>query len=242
MSAFDLGPDRAPADGARGLPSLAMTREAQEAWSALLERLAPRLVAPEGPDGDRFALALRALASGRRAGAAFCPRPGWVDAASFERLRAEAEASEKEPADRNGKSYGRVGPAALRLLVGKGLRAWAGEALGLRIGRYASASYITYEYAGPSPAASRLHVDLPEYEINCLVGVSHRHPDRGPPSTLRLFEGGPEPRDIDLTPGAAVVFDACRTPHARTALGPGERLTLLTIGLRVEPTEPPRPP
>jgi hypothetical protein len=129
-----------------------------------------------------------------------------------------------------------------RLLASRPFIEWVCRLAGRSVhhlDRKVSLAYIYYLENERCP----LHVDDPRtHALQLLVCLEHtRPPAPHPASVLRIHAPG-RIECYDFEPGDAILFRGDRMPHARTPLGPGERITLLSIGFKftVDDFEQPR--
>jgi hypothetical protein len=144
-------------------------------------------------------------------------------------LRTEALRPEAQRIQRSGMHYVKCGLEALKVSVDPRFVRWAAAGLGAPLDEAMKLTYIVYEGEG---ASLRDHLDDPRhYAYNVLACLEAHAPDgRAPQSVLRLRFSSGECENIALQPGEAVLIDGAAVVHARTALGAGERILLLSLG------------
>jgi hypothetical protein len=160
-------------------------------------------------------------------------RPPGATAELCRELAEEAEARFAAAVEKPTSWYSDVGELPWsRLLANPAFVAWICGHVGIhpeQLHRSVAMGYLYYRREGNRFAA---HIDNPRtHAINCIICLEHVVPDRGAPSVLRVLDPDHGWRDAALAPGEAVLFNADSTVHARTPLGPGESVTLLSIGM-----------
>lgn len=93
-------------------------------------------------------------------------------------------------------------------------------------------SYLYYDSLGDGIGP---HIDKGEFTINALIGVDYTVVQEFASSTFVYGVDGKRHNFI-IKPGQVLIFDAGHLFHGRDAVGPGESVTILTIGLRQKNT------
>lgn len=107
-------------------------------------------------------------------------------------------------------------------------RDWLELALGMCISDRLNYTYVNYAQDAQS---CEVHIDHESmYPYNCLIALRHTPSSSGGLSRLRLYSSGAYD-EILIPVHGAVVFNSSRTAHGRTAIGNGERLQLLSVGI-----------
>jgi hypothetical protein len=75
-------------------------------------------------------------------------------------------------------------------------------------------------------------------EVNLILCLKHDRLAAAPTVSTTVFIGTDGYLECDLVPGDCVVFDGALTPHGRTPLGAGERVTLASFGFRTRDQAP----
>ncbi|MFJ2777007.1 hypothetical protein [Kitasatospora sp. NPDC087315] len=130
----------------------------------------------------------------------------------------------------NGKWNAAVGDAANRFTGQVDLAAVVAESTGLEVEQPHNGVYIAYLEEGQF---LDFHVDEFGFgEANLILCLKHERPATAPTVSTTVFIGADGYRACDLAAGECVVFDGAITPHGRTPLGAGERVTLISFGFR----------
>ncbi|MFN7976783.1 MAG: hypothetical protein U0P30_01520 [Vicinamibacterales bacterium] len=193
--------------------------------------LAPDCAVPTEP-ALRAAWDTLVAAYGRRYGDAvhvLTPLP-WLDRRTLATMRREAARGVREGRGASGMRPGLHGRV---LAIDPRLMRRVSRVLGRRVVPAYEARYVFYtrpgDYFFPHP-------DDPEHALNLLVCLDRRPPDghRRPSAFLAYRANGVVERH-EVPVGGVVVAEARGVIHAREALGPGERVTLLSIAARYAP-------
>ncbi|MFD7827315.1 tetratricopeptide repeat protein [Kitasatospora sp. NPDC059803] len=130
----------------------------------------------------------------------------------------------------NGKWNAAVGDAANRFVGQVDLAAVVTESTGLEVEQPHNGVYIAYLEEGQF---LDFHVDEFGFgEANLILCLKHERSAATPTVSATVFIGADGYRACDLAAGECVVFDGAITPHGRTPLGAGERVTLISFGFR----------
>ncbi|NVB36544.1 hypothetical protein G6O69_01780 [Pseudenhygromyxa sp. WMMC2535] len=90
-----------------------------------------------------------------------------------------------------------------------------------------------YHYYDRSGAGIAPHIDEPRFSLITHYLVAHEA--SGPKrSAFFVYPVGREPQRVELAPGEAVIVYSGAVVHARTAVAPGESVTTLSIGYRLD--------
>lgn len=190
--------------------------------------LAPDCAVPEAP-AFRAAWDTLVTVYGRRYGDAVrvLPPLPWLDRATRATLRREAARGVREG---RGASGMRPGLHGRLLAIDPRLVRRVSRALGRRVEPAYEARYVFYtrpgDYFFPHP-------DDPEHALNVLVCLDRRPPDGDrPPSAFLAYRANGVVERHEVPVGGVVVTEARGVIHAREAIAPGERVTLLSIAMR----------
>jgi hypothetical protein len=204
------------------------------ALTTCLRGLAPALERPPAgtPESDAFELLVRLAGNGRSARFLRAERPAWLGEQRIATLLAECDAQRREQPV-IGQHYVKCGAEAARLAAEDALVAWLTDGarqLGASEPTDMALTYIDYRDAGDS---CPVHVDrIDAYALNCLICLRHTAAVQPPGSRLRIFGADGGDFDLLLAPGERILLPAAMVPHGRTPVVAGERVTLLSIGLR----------
>ncbi|MER7753189.1 hypothetical protein [Kitasatospora sp. NPDC097643] len=129
----------------------------------------------------------------------------------------------------NGKWNAPVGDAANRFAAQIDLAAVVARSSGLEVEQPHAGVYIGYEEG----QFLDFHVDESGFgEANLILCLEHARPTGEPRVSTTVFINADGHLECDLGVGDCVVFDGALTPHGRTPLGAGERVTLISFGFR----------
>lgn len=148
----------------------------------------------------------------------------WLDRGTLATMRREAARGVREG---RGASGMRPGLHGRLLAIDSRLMRRVSRVLGRRVAPAYEARYVFYtrpgDYFFPHP-------DDPEHALNVLVCLDRRPPDDGGrPSAFLAYRANGVVERHEVPVGGVVVAEARGVIHAREALGPGERVTLLSI-------------
>jgi hypothetical protein len=220
------------------------------AISACLSSLAPAQALPPPQSEERLAFEwiLDALED-ERGHAYGVYRPAWLTAAALDALRKDAaqcrqlvtqhevrHVQDHSLVGKNLARYAPIGAAAVSLTAGERFADWLTDSLWDLCGttdQVPTEIAMTYIHYNKPGDFCRVHIDRADtFPFNCIVCLEHVIPQGAVSrSVLRLFIRKQE-ADIALSPGTCALFKAAVTPHCRTKLGPGEAVTLLSIGIK----------
>ncbi|NVB36538.1 hypothetical protein G6O69_01750 [Pseudenhygromyxa sp. WMMC2535] len=155
-------------------------------------------------------------------------RPSFLTPERFAALEREfATGQARAVHDRWGQHLAKGGPVVEALLHDPELVELVSTHVG-PLSPQRQASCIYYDSEG---AHIRPHIDTDRFCINANLLVSHEGERR---SSLVVYPLAGEPRLIALEPGELVLFHADCVVHARTPLGPEERVWALSLGYQPE--------
>ncbi|MGA5818065.1 tetratricopeptide repeat protein [Kitasatospora sp. NPDC094028] len=130
----------------------------------------------------------------------------------------------------NGKWNAAVSDAANHFTEQVDLAAVVARSSGLAVEQPHTAVYIAYTEEG-----QYLDFHLDEFgfgDANLILCLKHARPTGAPQVSNTVFITADGHLECDLDPGDCVVFDGALTPHGRTPLNAGERVTLISFGFR----------
>jgi hypothetical protein len=200
-------------------------------WNRLLTLVAGPGVVPAVGTAEETVLRLVAahFATALRVPEPLIETPAWLNEAARGALLSEAREVRHRAIDLPGQRLAHGGRLGQGICLSPALRGWIEEVCGLAVAAEMRSAYLYYEAEGDY---CPVHVDVPPgFELSVLALLEHESPEppREPSTTFFLTPDGI--RRIPLRPGEAMVFHAGAVLHGRTPLGPGERVTLLSIGL-----------
>ncbi|WP_031066954.1 tetratricopeptide repeat protein [Streptomyces sp. NRRL WC-3742] len=149
-------------------------------------------------------------------------------------IAAMAEEAEKAVASsgylHNGKWNAAAGEAAEHFAGQIDLASVVARSTGLDVEQPHTAVYIAYTEEGQF---LNFHLDeLGFGEANLILCLRHEYPSGAPQVSTTVFIAADGYLECGLEAGDCVVFDGALTPHGRTPLGAGERVTLISFGFR----------
>jgi len=145
----------------------------------------------------------------------------WIDPRLLRRLQREARAGARVGREASGR---RPGLEGRRLAIDPRLIRVVSRALGRRVVPAYVARYVFYTRPGDYFFP---HADDPEFAVNVLVCLDRELPD----TTFVAYRPDGTLERHELVPGGAIAAEARGVIHGREALGPGERVTLLSIAM-----------
>lgn len=158
-------------------------------------------------------------------------RAGWLDAATLERLQAEATAARPRAALATKHLLLEGEPAAAALLQAPAFSRFVAEATGTQERYLPSSTY--YHWYEAADHRVEPHLDTSEFSLSLLVLLGHqRTPDGDHRSAFFLWPPGSGPCEITLEVGEGILFHSGAVVHARSAPGPGEAVTTVSFGLQ----------
>ncbi|MFD2249592.1 hypothetical protein FHS82_004046 [Pseudochelatococcus lubricantis] len=158
-------------------------------------------------------------------GIAWRGRPSFLDHAMLNSLREEAT-RERQSALRHDEHFlGCGGILANELASSTDLLSLV-EGVAGSVAATGTASYIYYDEPGQNICP---HIDTGIFSVNALFMLRHDFVDR-PLSSLQLYPVDAPRETLQLEPGELIVFWADSVVHARTSVGPGEVVNILTVG------------
>ncbi|PGT83467.1 MULTISPECIES: 2OG-Fe(II) oxygenase [Bacillaceae] len=179
---------------------------------------------------NAFNIAVELMTQFRDAGLVKYERPSFMTNELLNALIKESKEVRKI-AVRPGKHYlSPAGKVAEELALSNELVQYVNDALGYKVIPNEISSYLYYEEPGDGIPA---HVDSDVFSINCIIGLSHEMGDHVEnPSSLVVYSNDGKPKRILLKPGELVLLLAGGSVHEREPVVEGEKVSILTVGLR----------
>lgn len=159
-------------------------------------------------------------------------RPEFLDAARVDALRAELKAHITLNRFETFATFSPTEESSPAIQLSRDPRFSASIAayFGLPLKVSNDISYMVYQQQGDGRFP---HLDIDLYAFNCLMILEHEAAIGQPSSKTCLFDRTGV-RQFHLRPGEILSFNASAKLHSRSPLGPGEQVSLLTIGLTLE--------
>jgi hypothetical protein len=160
-------------------------------------------------------------------GIAFKGKLPWMTADLLVSLQRESEQELNASMDRTDHLLSCGGAIADRLAIDNKVIAFVSKFAGGAVRATGIASYMYYKTAG---SGIKPHIDTEVFSLNLMLKLKHQPPHNGLPSTTIVFPASACPEKHHLPVGEAMLLHGSAVLHARTPVGVGEDITLLTIG------------
>ncbi|MEU6743416.1 hypothetical protein [Streptosporangium sandarakinum] len=159
-------------------------------------------------------------------------RADWATPEVLTRLLEDcSESLERSSTTKNGKVNAEVSGETYAFLADLGIADTVAEQTGISVTMAdpSHSTYIVYESPGQG---LELHFDFPRYgDVNILLCLERIGLDQtGTPSRTIVVDGDGISEYL-FAAGEYFIFDGAASPHGRTPLQSGERITLLSAGL-----------
>ena len=166
-------------------------------------------------------------------GIVFKGNPNWANHQLLLTLNKEAEQRRDKPLDRTDHFLGCGGIQADKLANSTSLVNFVSQHAG-KVRATGIASYLYYDKPG---LGIRPHVDTDVFSVNLMLMLKHRPSQNGLKSSTLVFPPNGKMENHSLDIGGVMIMFGGAVIHARSIIGPQEKVHLLTIGFNREKEE-----